>query len=78
MKDDSKESHAELGSRELHMHPFGADQWLGVVYIDGIKRAQTEPMSSMDAVKRHAAERFGEGLKPLVWSQDSAMILSED
>lgn len=77
MKDDSKVSHTDFGSRELHLHPFGADQWFGVVYIDGIKCGQTEPMSTMDAVKRHATKRFGEGLKALVWSQDSAMILSE-
>ena len=78
MKDDSKGGHAKAGSGELHLHPFGADQWFGVVYIDRIERSRIEPMSSMDAVKRHAAERFGEGLKPLVWSQDSAIILSED
>ena len=63
---------------ELHLHPVGVDEWIGVVYFDGIKQGEIGPMPSMDAAKRGAAERFRAGLKPFVWSQDGGMIVSEE
>lgn len=78
MMGESDQSGTEFGRRELHLHPTGADQWIGVVYVDGRKLGETQPTPSMNAAKRSAAERFGNGLKPIIWSQDAGMILSED
>lgn len=61
---------------ELYLHPHG-NQWIGVVYAEGGKLGEIAAMSSREAVENAAAERFGAGLEPVVWSQDGGMILSE-
>jgi hypothetical protein len=62
---------------DLHIHPVATGGWVGVVYIKGIQQTETDPFASIEEVERSAAERFGTGLRRFVWSQDSAMILSE-
>lgn len=64
-------------ARELHLHSVGGYAWMGIVYIGGAKQVEIEPMASIEAVERKAAERFGDGLKPIVWAQDDGTILSE-
>jgi hypothetical protein len=67
-----------LPAGELHLYPVGADQWIGVAYFDGINQGRTDPMPSMDAAMHEAAQRFRVGLKPVIWSQDGGMIVSEE
>lgn len=62
---------------DLHIHPSATGGWVGVVYIKCVQQTETEPFASIEDVERTAAERFGTGLRRFVWSQDSAMILSE-
>ncbi|MCD9006302.1 hypothetical protein LDO31_08650 [Luteimonas sp. XNQY3] len=69
---------AELDApRELHLHPVDGSQWIGVVYFDGAKQLETQPLSCIDAVKREVAKQVAGELKIFVWAQDGGMILSE-
>jgi hypothetical protein len=70
-------AHQSEGRGDLHIHPVATQGWVGVVYIKGIKQMETEPFASIEEVERTVAERSGIGLRRFVWSQDSAMILSE-
>jgi hypothetical protein len=78
MNNLTRDNTPKVNAGELHLHPVGVDEWIGVVYFDGIKQGEIGPMPSLDAAKREAAERFKAGLKPFVWSQDGGIIVSED
>ena len=63
--------------REIHTHSVGGYAWMGVVYIEGTKCAEIEPMASIEAVERLATQRYGDKFKLIIWAQDDGMILSE-
>ena len=48
-----------------------------MVYLKGAKRIETEPPSSIDAVKSEVAKHVEGELKNVIWAQDGGMILSE-
>lgn len=63
---------------ELHLHPVDGGRWVGVVYLKNAKRIETEPLSSIDAVRSEIAKQVEGDLKNVMWAQDGGMILSED
>lgn len=65
-------------SNELHLHPVDGGRWVGVIYLKGAKRIETEPLSSIEAVKSEAAKHVEGELKNIMWAQDGGMILSEN
>lgn len=64
-------------ANELHLHPVDGGRWVGVVYLKGAKRIETEPLSSIDAVKSEVTKHVDGELKNVIWAQDGGMILSE-
>lgn len=77
MKNRSQGGGAVSAPCELHLHPVDANHWIGVVYLDQAEQAEIEPMPSIEAVERAAAEMFGEGLEPIIWSQDASLPKSQ-
>ena len=62
---------------ELHLHPASGGRWIGVVYLEGAKQIETQPLPCVDAVKHEIAKHVKSELKIFVWAQDNGMILSE-